>query len=65
MLTNANLSLMNDEQKNIVLTQWQKHQHEDFEVYYDVSGQGDMLQGFVFCRSFAETRQNRIKLTRF
>lgn len=41
------LRLMNDKQKEIVLTQWQKHQHKDFEVDYDVSGEGDLLNGFI------------------
>jgi len=51
MLKNDNLELMNAEQKEIVLTQWQKHQHEDFEVDYDVSGEGDSLKGFVIKRN--------------
>ncbi len=46
-LKEENLKLMNDAQRNIVLTQWQKHQHETHEVDYDVSGEKDMLNGFV------------------
>ncbi|MEK6926988.1 MAG: methyltransferase [Nanoarchaeota archaeon] len=37
---------MTEAQKQIVLTQWKKHQHEDFEVDYDVSGEKDILSGF-------------------
>lgn len=40
------LALMNASQRKIVLTQWEKHQHEDIEVDYDVSGEGDWLKGF-------------------
>lgn len=47
ILKDDNLSLMNDKQKEIVLTQWQKHQHKDYEVDYDVSGEGDFLKGFM------------------
>ncbi|MFH1088970.1 MAG: methyltransferase [Candidatus Uhrbacteria bacterium] len=46
-LKEENLKLMNDKQKEIVLTQWQKHQHKNFEVDYDVSGEGDVLKGFI------------------
>lgn len=46
-LNNDHLLLMNDKQKEIVLIQWQKHQHEDFELDYDVSGEGDVLKGFI------------------
>jgi len=46
-LTEQNLSLMSEAQKQIVLTQWQKHQHETHEVDYDVSGEGDVLKGFI------------------
>lgn len=46
-LTQKNLKLMNAHQKKIVLEQWQKHQHSDFEVDFDVSGEKDMLNGFV------------------
>ena len=46
-LTEANLNLMNEEQRKIVLTQWQKHQHDNFEVDYDASGEKDMLNGFI------------------
>lgn len=39
--------LMNEAQKKIISLQWEKHQHEDFEVDYDVSGEGDVLNGFI------------------
>jgi hypothetical protein len=42
-----NLKLMNDDQKSLVLTQWERHQHKDFIVDYDVSGEKDMLDGFL------------------
>jgi release factor glutamine methyltransferase len=38
---------LNKSQKEIVLTQWGKHQHEDHEVDYDVSGDGDVLKRFL------------------
>lgn len=46
-LQEKNLELMNEEQRKIVLTQWQKHQHKTHEVDYDVSGEGDILKGFI------------------
>lgn len=46
-LTEEHLTLMNDIQRKVVLTQWQKHQHETHEVDYDVSGEGDVLEGFI------------------
>ncbi|MGV8152293.1 MAG: hypothetical protein ACP5OG_04365 [Candidatus Nanoarchaeia archaeon] len=46
-LTKENLALMDESQKQIVLTQWQKHQHENHEFDYDVSGEKDMLNGFI------------------
>ncbi len=46
-LTKENLKLMNDAQKQIVLTQWQMHQHQTHEVDYDVSGEGDILKDFI------------------
>jgi len=49
-LTEDNLALMNETQKGIVLTQWQKHQHETHEVEYDMSGEGDMLNGFIVAK---------------
>ena len=60
-LTEKNLALMNETQKEIVLTQWQKHQHETHEVDYDVSGEGDLLKGFsvnkdVFCPFLSSAR---------
>jgi len=45
-LEEKHLHLMNADQRLIVQTQWQKHQHEDFEVDYDVSGERDWLLGF-------------------
>ena len=44
-LNKEGLKLMNNKQREIVLTQWQKHQHENLEVDYDVSGEGDVLKG--------------------
>lgn len=38
---------LNPAQKEIVLTQLEKHQHDDHEVDYDVSGDGDILKGFL------------------
>lgn len=46
-LQEDNLKLMNSNQREVVLTQWQRHQHEDVEVDYDVSGEKDMLPGFI------------------
>jgi SAM-dependent methyltransferase len=46
-LKEDNLNLMNARQREIVLTQWQRHQHEDFEVDYDVSGEKDLLKDFL------------------
>jgi hypothetical protein len=46
-LKEENLALMNLYQRMMVLAQWQKHQHDDFECDYDVSGEGDNLEGFV------------------
>lgn len=45
------LALMNPAQRKVVLTQWEKHQHEDHEVDYDVSGEGDWLRGFIINKS--------------
>ncbi len=39
--------MLNQDQRNLVLTQWEKHQHEDFEVNYDVSGEDDTLKNFL------------------
>jgi len=47
ILQEENLRLMNQQQRKIVSTQWQKHQHDDFEVDYDVSGEGDTLNGII------------------
>ena len=49
-LTEENLVLMNETQRKIVLTQWQRHQHETHEVEYDVSGEGDILKGFIVAK---------------
>ncbi|MFH1802897.1 MAG: methyltransferase [archaeon] len=46
-LTEEHLALMNEDQRRIVTTQWQRHQHETHEADYDVSGEGDLLKGFV------------------
>ncbi len=46
-LEEVNLRLMNNSQREVVLTQWQRHQHNDFEVDFDVSGEKDMLKGFL------------------
>ena len=46
-LTKEFIGHMNKGQQEIVSTQWKKHQHEDFEVDFDVSGEKDMLNGFV------------------
>lgn len=60
-LTEENLVLMNEIQKQIVLKQWQNHQHETHEIDYDVSGEGDFLKGFsvnkgVFCPFLSSAR---------
>lgn len=60
-LTEENLKLMNEQQRQIVLTQWQRHSHETHEVDYDVSGEGDLLKGFsvnkgVFCPFLSSAR---------
>jgi hypothetical protein len=47
VIYDQNLSFLNDSQKQIVLTQWERHQHPDFEIDYDVSGEKDMLNGFL------------------
>jgi SAM-dependent methyltransferase len=49
-LTNENLALMNESQRKIVLTQWHKHQHETHTVDYDVSGEKDLLKGFIVAK---------------
>lgn len=46
-LEEDNLQLMNNSQREVVLTQWQRHQHDDFEVDYDISGEKDMLEKFL------------------
>ncbi|XOU94174.1 MAG: methyltransferase [Candidatus Kerfeldbacteria bacterium] len=46
-LTEKNLTLMDDIQKEIVLTQWQKHQHETYEIDFNVSGEGDVINRFI------------------
>lgn len=52
---------MNEIQKQIVLTQLEKHGHETHKVDYDVSGEGDLLKGFlvnknVFCPFLSSAR---------
>lgn len=49
-LKNENLSLMNENQKDIVLTQWKRHQHETHEMDFDVSGEKDTLNGFIIAK---------------
>lgn len=51
MLSEENLKLLNDSQREIVLKQWQRHQHDDFEVDYDVSGECDLLKNFKIKKS--------------
>lgn len=46
-LKEENLQMLNQDQKSLVLVQWEKHQHEDFEVDYDVSGEDDTLKNFL------------------
>lgn len=46
-LKEGNLKLMNEDQRKQVIMQWDKHQHDDFEVDYDVSGEKDLLEGFL------------------
>jgi len=46
-LTEQTLELMDEDQKKIVLTQWEKHQHETHEVDFDVSGEKEILKGFI------------------
>ena len=38
---------MNNQQRKIVDIQWQRHQHNDFQTDYDVSGEKDILEGFL------------------
>lgn len=45
-LTKANLKLMNEAQRKVVLTQWDKHQHESYQRDFDVSGRGDVFKDF-------------------
>ncbi len=45
-LQEESLKLMSPKQRAIVETQWKRHQHEDTVADYDVSGEGDMLEGF-------------------
>lgn len=49
-LTEKNLALMNEEQRRVVLTQWEKHQHDTYEVDFDVSGERDFLIGFIVAK---------------
>ena len=45
MKTDA-MKLMNENQKEIVLTQWDKHGQKESEVDFDVSGEKDWLKAF-------------------
>lgn len=47
MLNEDVLKLMDENQRKIVLLQQEKHAHEDFDIDYDVSGEGDILKGFL------------------
>lgn len=38
---------LNDEQNAQVLKQWENNQHDDHEIYVELSGQGDGLKGFL------------------
>jgi methylase of polypeptide subunit release factors len=38
---------LNDEQNAQVLRQWDNNQHENHEIYVELSGQGDGLKGFL------------------
>ena len=44
------LRLMNNLQKETVLTQWKKHGKENSEVDFDVSGEGDILKNLALIR---------------
>ncbi len=60
-LKEENLKLMNENQKKIVSTQFEKHRHKTHKVDYDVSGEGDVLKGFsvnknVFCPFLSSAR---------
>ncbi|MBT3324134.1 methyltransferase [archaeon] len=44
------LRLMNNLQKETVLTQWKKHGKENSEVDFDVSGEGDILKNFALIK---------------
>lgn len=46
-LAKSTMRLMNSEQRWLVSKQWRRHQHDDFTVDYDVSGEKDLLEGFV------------------
>jgi len=41
---------MNNAQKKIISLQWKKHQHETHAVDYDISGCGDILNGFIVAK---------------
>ncbi len=45
-LQEENLSLMNTEQKEQVLMQWEKHQHDDFTVDLPITPYGEVLTEF-------------------
>jgi predicted nicotinamide N-methyase len=46
-LKETDLKTMNKPQKEVVLHQWKKHQHNDIKIDYNVSGQEDILKDFV------------------
>ena len=45
-LPEEELALLNPVQRGMVELQYEKHWHEDKEVDFDVSGEGDVLKGF-------------------
>jgi len=53
-LEEETLKLMDSKQKELVSTQWQKHQHMDFEIDFDVSGEKDILNGFTIKKGGVE-----------
>jgi precorrin-6B methylase 2 len=46
-LRTENLKLLNEAQREQVLMQWEKHQHEDFETDFAITPYGEVLKGFV------------------
>ena len=47
MLKESTTQLMNDEQRTLVNTQKEKHNHDDFLIDYDVSGEKDVLENLL------------------